>query len=142
MKNPNPINIHAIDHVVLRANNLERMISFYCEVLGCRLERVPGDLGLAQLRAGQSLIDLIDANGPLLKQDGSAQGHGAPNMDHLALQIIPWDFSTIKTHLESYGVVVGKTVSRYGAMGTGPSIYIEDPEGNTIELKGVRTAIE
>lgn len=58
MRHPNPINLRAIDHVVIRVTGLDGMIAFCTEVLGCRLERGPGDLGLAQLRAGASLIDL------------------------------------------------------------------------------------
>jgi glyoxylase I family protein len=51
MSQQHPINIRLIDHVVVRAENLERMVGFYCEVLGCRIERGPGELGLVQLRA-------------------------------------------------------------------------------------------
>ena len=68
--NANPINITRIDHVVIRVRNLDAMIDFYCDVLGCRLERGPGEAGLAQLRAGESLIDLVDAAGSLGRQAG------------------------------------------------------------------------
>lgn len=132
----NPINIRLIDHVVIRARNLEAMVAFYTDVLGCRLERGPGDAGLAQLRAGQSLIDLVDVAGPIGSQGGLPPDGRAPNMDHLCLQIVPWDEEAIARHLERHGVAVGETGNRYGASGTGPSIYLSDPEGNTVELKG------
>ena len=136
----NPINVAGIDHVVIRVRDIRRMITFYCEVLGCRLERGPGENGLAQLRAGQSLIDLIDAAGPLGRQGGRAPAHDAPNMDHLALQVRPWNTGVIVAYLNEHGINPGKVVRRYGAAGTGPSIYLEDPEGNNVELKGVASA--
>jgi glyoxylase I family protein len=136
MQKSNPINIRAIDHVVLRTEDLESMVRFYCDVLGCRLERGPGDLGLAQLRAGACLIDLVDANGPLGREGGNLPDREAPNMDHFCLQVEPWDNDVIRRHLENAGVQLSDTVSRYGALGQGPSIYLSDPDGNTVELKG------
>lgn len=136
MSKANPINIHIIDHVVLRANDLAGMIRFYSEVLGCRLERGPGEAGLAQLRAGHSLIDLVDVKGPLDPKGGRAPDQAAPNMDHLCLQVKPWEPDAVLEHLRAEGVEVGKVVRRYGASGSGPSLYIKDPEGNTVELKG------
>ncbi len=136
MKKANPINIHVIDHVVLRANDIERMITFYSEVLGCRLERCPGESRLAQLRAGLSLIDIVDANSELGRQAGRAPNQDTPNMDHVCLQVRPWNPDAVREHLRVHGVEVGEIVSRYGALGSGPSLYIRDPEGNTVELKG------
>ncbi|MEE4379469.1 MAG: VOC family protein [Candidatus Competibacteraceae bacterium] len=136
MKKANPVNIHVIDHVVIRVNDLEKMITFYSEVLGCRLERGPGEMRLAQLRAGLSLIDLVDVKGPLGREGGQAPHQEAPNMDHLCLQVNPWNPDAIQVHLKEHGVELGEIVNRYGALGSGPSLYIKDPEGNTIELKG------
>jgi glyoxylase I family protein len=136
MRQPSPINIALIDHVVIRAVDLERMIMFYSDVLGCRLERGPGEVGLAQLRAGQSLIDLVDVQSDLGRAGGEPPEHGAPNMDHVCLQVQPWDPDAIIAHLREQGVEVGEIVTRYGALGSGPSLYIRDPEGNTVELKG------
>ena len=131
----NPINVARIDHVVLRVIDMQRMIAFYSSVLGCRLERGPGDNGLAQLRAGDSLIDLVDIAGTL-GGSGNAPDAAAGNMDHVCLQVRPWDETAIRGHLDRHGVQAGPVASRYGATGKGPSIYIEDPEGNTVELKG------
>ena len=136
MKQANPINITHIDHVVLRANDLENMITFYQDVLGCKLERGPGESGLAQLRAGHSLIDLVDANGPLGQQGGNQPDHTAPNMDHVCFQVQSWNTEVIEQHLRQYDVEIGAFSKRYGASGMGPSLYLHDPEGNTIELKG------
>jgi glyoxylase I family protein len=132
----NPINITQVDHVVLRVNDISKMIDWYCEVLGCRLERGPGEIGLAQLRAGSSLIDLVDAQGPLGKKGGAAPDGKANNMDHLCLRVYPWDSEAVLAQLRHHGVTVDDVADRYGASGMGPSIYLEDPEGNMLELKG------
>ncbi len=136
MSKANPINIRLIDHVVVRVNDLDAMVAFYRDVLGCRLERGPGEGGLAQLRAGESLIDLVDVAGPIGRKSGAAPDRGAPNMDHFCLQITPWDGEAILAHLRHHKVEVGEIVYPYGASGFGPSLYISDPEGNTVELKG------
>ena len=137
MRQPHPINIRSIDHVVIRVIDLEAMVNFYCDVLGCRLERGPGKAKLAQVRAGNSLIDLVDAKSALGRQSGGAPDHEAPNMDHVCLQVQPWNAEAIHSHLTRHGVEVGEVVTRYGALGSGPSLYIRDPEGNTVELKGM-----
>jgi catechol 2,3-dioxygenase-like lactoylglutathione lyase family enzyme len=136
MRNANPLNIRTIDHVVIRVRSLERMVEFYCDVLGCRLERGPGTKGLAQLRAGDSLIDLIDCQSPLARETGSEPHAAMGNMDHVCFRIEPWDLESLESHLDRAGVVVDLRGERYGAAGTGPSIYIRDPEGNSLELKG------
>ncbi len=132
----NPINIRLIDHVVIRVNDLDAMVRFYADVLGCRLEKGPGDAGLAQLRAGRSLIDLVDTKGPIGRQREHPADQARANMDHFCVLVQPWNEAAIRAHLERHGVSVPDADDRYGATGTGPSIYIEDPEGNTVELKG------
>jgi glyoxylase I family protein len=136
MPKQHPINMRMIDHVVVRAAELSKMVDFYCNVLGCRLERGPGEIGLAQLRAGNSLIDILDVAGPLGGQCGRLPDPQAQNMDHFCVQVEPWDVDAIRAHLDSHGVEVGDLVNRYGALGNGPSLYINDPEGNRVELKG------
>jgi len=131
-----PVNIRMIDHVVVRTADLSKMIDFYCNVLGCRLERGPGEIGLAQLRAGNSLIDILDMAGPLGRPCGRVPDAQAQNMDHFCIQVEPWDVEAIRAHLRTHGVETGDLVTRYGALGSGPSLYIEDPEGNKVELKG------
>ena len=128
--------VQGIDHVVIRVIDVEGMIRFYQDVLGCAVERRNDDIGLIQLRAGRSLIDLVDADGELGRKGGAAPGAEAHNMDHFCLRIDPFDESTIRTHLRAHGVEAGELVTRYGAEGDGPSLYIQDPEGNTVELKG------
>ena len=136
MSAANPINVTGIDHVVIRVNNLETMTGWYRDVLGLKLERGPGELGLAQLRAGRSLLDLVDASGELGRQAGAPPDRSAPNMDHVCFQLEPFDAAAIQAQLRQHGVEFGDIADRYGASGRGPSIYLTDPEGNTIELKG------
>ncbi len=130
------IQIRDIDHLVLRVQQLEPMLDFYCRVLGCKLERVKQDLGLYQLRAGRALIDLITVDGELGSAGGRAPGAEGRNMDHLCLRIDSFDIESICAYLESEHIEVSAIESRYGAEGMGPSFYIQDPEGNTLELKG------
>jgi glyoxylase I family protein len=125
-----------IDHVVLRVADLPRALGFYVGVLGCREERRLEPLGLVQLRAGDSLIDLVDVNAPLGRLGGPAAGEGARNMDHVALRIAVFDEPALRAHLESNGVAPGDVGVRYGAEGNGPSMYVRDPDGNVVELKG------
>jgi len=130
------IDVLGIDHCVLRVSDLARALRFYGEVLGCHEERRLADLGLVQLRAGRAMIDLVDLAGPLGRAGGGAPGQGGRNMDHLALRIAAFDEAALRAHLAAHGVAPGAVGIRYGAEGNGPSIYIQDPDGNVIELKG------
>ena len=132
----NPFEIRGLDHVVIRANDIASMKRFYCDVLGCVLERAETSLGLYQLRAGASLIDLVDIDGPIGRDGGGSPDPERRNMDHFCLRIDPFKEMDLRTHLNRHGVEPGKVVDRYGADGRGSSMYISDPEGNMIELKG------
>ena len=125
-----------LDHVVVRVSDIAGAVIFYCEVLGCVEERRADKIGLVQLRAGHSLIDLVDVNGEIGRQGGAAPGVEGRNMDHFCIRVDPFDEPAIRKHLAEHGVEAGSTKTRYGAEGSGPSIYINDPEGNTVELKG------
>ena len=131
------IQLRGLDHLVLRVADVERSKRFYCDVLGCRVERVLEELGLHQLRAGAQLIDLVDVNGPLGRAGGPPAGEQARNLDHFALQVSAFDEASIRAHLEAHGVEAGELAQRYGAEGNGPSLYIRDPDGNVVELKSV-----
>ena len=131
-----PFNIGHLDHLVLRVADLERMITFYRDVLGCTVERSLADLGLHQLRAGASLIDLVDLDSPLGREGGAGPGAERHNLDHFCLRVDPFDAAAIATWLEAAGVAHASPARRYGADGYGRSIYLDDPEGNRVELKG------
>lgn len=130
------IQIREIDHLVLRVVDLDAMLLFYCDALGCTVERRQDEIGLVQLRAGRSMIDLVPVDGKLGKAGGAAPGKEGRNLDHLCLRVEPFDETGIRRQLSEHGVTAGQLESRYGAEGEGPSIYLSDPEGNVVELKG------
>jgi glyoxylase I family protein len=129
-------NIRQIDHLVLRVLNLQLMLDFYTDVIGCSVEKAQEELGLYQLRAGNSLIDFVPVDGPLGKVGGAGPDSEGRNLDHFCLRIDPFVGDEILQYLRSKNIEPGKVESRYGAEGDGPSIYVTDPEGNVVELKG------
>lgn len=131
-----PIRPAGFDHIVLRIIEKEKMIAFYRDVLGCAVDWDRPELGLTHIRAGASLIDLVTVDGKLGALGGAAPGPQGRNLDHFALAIRPFDEAAIRAHLAAHGVEIDDEGPRYGADGEGPSIYIRDPEGNTVELKG------
>jgi glyoxylase I family protein len=133
------IAVREIDHLVLRVVDAERMLAFYRDVLGCSLERRQDEIGLIQLRAGRSLIDLVPIDGALGRAGGAAPAKEGRNLDHFCLRVEPFDEAAIRRELEAHGIAAGPVASRYGAEGEGPSLYLEDPEGNVVELKGPAT---
>jgi glyoxylase I family protein len=130
------LNIRAIDHVVIRVRDIDAMTRFYCDILGAEHVAHRAAFGMTHLRVGASMIDLIAVDGPLGKSGGAPPGKEGRNMDHLCLRIEPFDQQAIVAHLERHGVAVGKIATRFGAEGNGVSIYLTDPEGNDLELKG------
>lgn len=129
--------VQRLDHVVLRVRDLDIAEAFYREVLGCEVVRRRDDLGLRHLRAGASMIDLVSIDGKLGMRGGSAAGSEGRNVDHLCLRIEPFDEAAIVRHLGVHGFAPdGPASSNFGAEGDGLSLYLEDPDGNTIELKG------
>jgi catechol 2,3-dioxygenase-like lactoylglutathione lyase family enzyme len=129
---PRPFSLKGLDHIVLRTPDPATLIGFYVNVLGAIVEREIPQIQLTQLRAGQSLIDIIGVEGRLADVAGR-------NLDHFCLRIDPWDDAAMVTYLRSRGLSVEESSIRYGAEGNGPSIYIKDPEGNVVELKGPPT---
>jgi catechol 2,3-dioxygenase-like lactoylglutathione lyase family enzyme len=129
------INIHAIDHVVFRITDLEKVAAFYTDVLGARWEKKQDEIGLYQLRVGTALIDLVPIDGRLGRIGGAAPATEGRNVDHVCFRVLPWDSEGILAYLQEHGIEA-EVVSRYGAEGSGPSIYLSDPEGNVLELKG------
>ena len=132
------IAIRGIDHLVLRVTDLEQALHFYQNILGLSVEReLPREVGLVQLRAGSALIDLVPLDSELGRKGGGRPQSDGQNMDHFCLDVDPFDETLIRQHLEANGIACEETsLRRYGARGYGPSIYIRDPDGNTVELKG------
>jgi catechol 2,3-dioxygenase-like lactoylglutathione lyase family enzyme len=130
-----PLRIAALDHVVLRVSDLERSTAFYRDVLGCAVEKWQPELGLLQLRAGSALIDLVSLDGPIGREGGAGPSREGRNLDHFCLRLARFDEAALRAHLAVHGIEAGRTSERYGAEGYGASIYIHDPDGNTVELK-------
>src|SRR6185295_7089996 len=101
-------------------------------VLGLNVERRLPEIGLVQLRAGSAMIDLV----PQKEGEAPERNTDRRNMDHYAVQIESMDVAALSAHLRRHGVDPGEVRRRYGAEGYGSSIYITDPDGNTVELKG------
>ncbi|MBQ0757553.1 MAG: VOC family protein [Amphritea sp.] len=138
-----PFNIVGIDHIVLRTTQLQNMLRFYCDVLGCKVERdLPPETGLVQLRAGSALIDIVPVDSELGRVGGGPPTKTENNLDHFCLLLDPISEQQISEHLKQHKIVVDDFSERYGSEGFGQSIYIEDPEGNTIELKSKKLSTQ
>jgi catechol 2,3-dioxygenase-like lactoylglutathione lyase family enzyme len=136
MRTRRAIAIRDLDHIVLRVVDVPSMLAFYCGVLGCTIERRLDDIGLIQLRAGRSLVDLVPVDGELGRAGGAAPAHEGRNVDHFCFRLADFDEEAIRAELAAAGIASEPAASRYGAEGSGPSIYVTDPEHNTVELKG------
>ena len=135
-----PFHVLGLDHLVVRVSDLQRALDFYCGVLGLAREREQAEIGLFQVRAGRSLIDLVPVDSKLGRMGGGAPRQDGRNIDHFALEIAPYDETALRAHLAAHGVRIGESGSRYGAQGEGPSLYVFDPDGNMVELKGPPTS--
>jgi glyoxylase I family protein len=130
------LKVRGLDHLVLRVRDAEVMERFYVEVLGLTVERRQPQVGLVQLRAGAQLVDLVAVDGLLGRQGGVAPGQEGRNLDHFCLNLEDFDLAAVEAHLKAHGVAVGDSGIRYGAGGQGVSVYLSDPEGNGLELRG------
>lgn len=128
--------ILGIDHLVLRTADVDRLRRFYVDVLGCSVEREQPAFGLTQLRAGSGLIDLVSLDGALGRAGGAGPGAEGRNLDHFCLRIDPFDADAVRASLARHGVEASAVEQRFGAEGKGPSLYVKDPDGNVVELKG------
>jgi len=126
------IQIRNIDHLVLRVRDIDAMRAFYCDVLGAEHIAYRPDFAMSHLRVGECMLDLVEAH----KRGFTAPEDGRLNLDHFCFRVEPFDQEAIVAHLKKHNVPIGPIRDRYGAEGNGVSIYLTDPEGNTVELKG------
>jgi catechol 2,3-dioxygenase-like lactoylglutathione lyase family enzyme len=131
------LSVRGIDHFVLRVRDIEAAQRFYCEVLGAQYVAHRSEFGMTHLRVGASMIDLVAANGQPGKPGAAPAGKELRNADHLCLRIEPFDQERIVAHLKRLGVEIGEIRRWFDAEGNGVSIYLNDPEGNSVELKGL-----
>ena len=134
--NPPPFAVLGLDHVVFRVKDLARMEAFYREALGCEVVKRQDPLGLVHIRAGRTLVDLVALDGKLGRLGGAAPGPEGHNVAHICLRVEPFDAPALQAHMAALGVPCSEPSSNFGAEGEGPSLYLTDPEGNTVELKG------
>jgi glyoxylase I family protein len=130
------VNIVGIDHIALRMADLDRAVGFYETILGMPIERRCDELGMVQLRAGTSLVDLVGKRQSADLRVGEAPHSMFRNLDHLCLRVADFDPETIRLTLENANVAVGSIAIRYGSSGNSPSLYLSDTEGNGLELRG------
>ena len=133
---PSPVHVLGLDHVVLRVADIDASLEWYRRVLGCTVERRIESFGLYQLRAGANLIDLVPVASKAGKPGGGAPGRTRRNMEHFALKLAAFDEKKLRRYFKRRGIEASETARRYGADGHGPSLYLTDPDGNTVELKG------
>jgi len=135
MADNRPFAVQGLDHVVIRAKDIESMLGFYRDLLGLPVLKYNEPLGLWHLRAGDAMIDLVDMAGPLGEKGGPAPTESR-NVDHVAIQIHPFDEAALKAFFGDQGVWTEDAArERFGAQGTGLSLNLKDPEGNGVELK-------
>ena len=130
-----PFSFERLDHLVLRTPDPETLVTFYRQ-LGATIERDASDtIGLVQLRLGESLLDILDINGKL--GGDHPDGSKGRNLDHFAVRIHPFNASDISEFCQAHQIPCEvMPMPLLGADGLGPAVYIEDPDGNRIELKG------
>lgn len=137
---PPPFAVLGLDHVVFRVKDLARVEAFYRDALGCEVEKRQEHLGLVHIRAGRTLVDLFSVDGKLGRMGGAAPGLEGRNVAHICLRVEPFDAAAIQARMAALGVPCSEPSSNFGAEGEGPSLYLTDPEGNTVELKGPSTS--
>lgn len=121
--------VKSIDHIVLRTNKIEKMLEFYCKILGGKIEKEQPALKLTQIRLGDNLIDLVEVDTAIAART---------NLDHFCLRISPFDLEALTKYLEQHNINITEQGMRYGAQGMGYSIYINDPQGTGVELREVK----
>jgi len=117
-----------IDHLVLYVRDQDVSRKFYTEILGCTVDAVNEKARIVHLRFGEQQIDIVPGNGPA--DEAVKQG-----IDHFCLSIRCDDIAALAQHLRDQGVAAGDVVTRLGAYGVGPSLYLTDPDGFKLELK-------
>ncbi|WP_435649911.1 VOC family protein [Kitasatospora purpeofusca] len=120
------IRVKAFDHLVLNVRDIERSLEFYGGLLGLEPVRVDewraGKVSFPSLRVTpETIIDLM------------SRPRGESNVDHICLTVDPLDWQQV-IDTGVFKVLEGP-VPRYGARGSATSIYVQDPDGNTVELR-------
>ena len=131
--------VKSIDHVVLRVDDVESCLRFYTDVIGCTVEKEHPDIGLYQLRAGEAIVDLVDVAGVVGRDGGAGPSTEGRNLDHFCVRVEPFDETELRAHFASHGIEASPLLNNWGGDGRGPSMYVKDPSGNGVEVKGPPT---
>ncbi|MGA2466370.1 MAG: VOC family protein [Thermodesulfobacteriota bacterium] len=127
-----------LDHIVLNVEDVERIIAFYCEVLGLPPERLEefraGKVSFPSVRIHKdTVIDLFPKS---LWEQTEPKIRGRSNLNHFCLALVKKEWDELRQRLDQHRVSIEVgPVNRWGAHGTGISIYFTDPEGNLIEVR-------
>lgn len=130
-----PFTLAGLDHVVLLVDDMPRALAFYGGVLGCQPGYSYPALGMEQLWCGAALIVLWDITHPGAAGAVPPAG-GGRNVDHICIATGPFDPQALRAHLAAHGVAIEREARHGGARGVGHSVYLRDPFGNLLELKG------
>lgn len=128
----------AFDHIVINVVDIEAMLRFYTEILQLQGERLEayaaGQVPFPSVRlSADSIIDLFPKK---MWQRYSPDEVCRPNLNHFCLATDEAGAKSLLQRLNLHGVVIAEgPVKRWGAHGSGTSIYFLDPEGNTIEVR-------
>ncbi|MGA4839514.1 VOC family protein [Streptomyces sp. G45] len=123
---PNPVRVKDFDHLVLTVQDVERSLEFYCGTLGLAPVRVD------EWRAGKVPFPSARVT-PTTIIDLVAGERGASNVDHICLVVEPMDWQEVVD--SGVFTVTEGPVGRFGARGDAQSIYVRDPDGNSVELR-------
>lgn len=130
-----PFSLVGIDHVVFIVDDMDAALDWYRRVLGCEIGYSYPALGMEQVWAGAALIVLWDITHP-----GGAGAvppvAGGRNVDHVCIATSAFAPEAMRAHLAREGVEIEREAVHGGARGMGFSIYIRDPFGNKLEIKG------
>jgi catechol 2,3-dioxygenase-like lactoylglutathione lyase family enzyme len=130
-----PFALEGIDHILLLVSGMKAAVHFYTDVLGCTVEGALPQYGMLQLRAGAALIDLVDIASPEATW-AKPPVAGGRNFDHLCLALGAHDEAKLRQHLARHHVEIIEEGVHGGSRGESLSLYVRDPSGNVIELKG------
>lgn len=131
------LRIAYMDHIVLNVSDIDRALTFYCDILGLPGERVEdyraGRVRFPSVRINEGTI--IDLFPPEFHNKVLGEGF-AENLNHLCLTLENEDIQEVIAYLKERGIEIETgPAPRWGARGMGTSIYFRDPDNNLVELR-------
>jgi extradiol dioxygenase family protein len=133
----------AMDHIVINVLDIHVMLSFYSDVVQLKAERLDefrtGDVPFPSVRLNaDTIIDLFPKE---MWQKTALAGPGRVNLNHFCIALSKSEWEALGERLKDKSVAIQEgPVQRWGAHGTGTSIYFHDPEDNLIEARYYESA--